>query len=833
MHAEEDGEERILVLAPRGRDAQVIRQVLARDGVSCAACADYRELLRELDSPAGAAIIAEEALSGADIRPLIGWLARQASWSDFPFVVLVSQFSSQAGAAYPQFRSVGNVVLLERPINAETLRSAAASALRARRRQYQARRDLQELARSEERLRIAQQAGGIGSFEVLPASGDFLPSEQFCRLWGMPVAPRYRISEFLALLHPEDRRSLDPGGQESPWRGTGYTEYRILRPDTGEVRWIARHGELVTDTGSDAPRYVGVVYDITQRKRTEQNLRFLAEASAALTMLAEPQQKMDRLAALAVVGFADWCAVDIREADGAIRRIALACAERDAHEPEQHFARCFPQAPYRHGGPWNVMRSGQAELIRQMDDGLLPALVDGAERRAAMQELGFKSYLAVPLAVQGKTLGAITFVSARSARWYNADDLALAEDLGRRAAVALENANLYRGLQEADRGKDIFLATLSHELRNPLAAITNGINVIRLGADDREKVRRSTLLMERQASQLRRLVDDLMDISRITTGKLELRRQHASLVEILENAIEASRHFVEAEAHTLSVRCPDEPLEICADPTRLSQVFSNLISNAAKYMDRGGTIDITVECEPSQFVVRVADTGIGIAPERLKSIFVMFEQESHPLDRSKGGLGIGLSLVEGLVRLHGGSVSAASAGPGKGSEFTIRLPREAPGAIVAASGEAPAIRVADSRRPGILKVLVVDDNVDAAIMLAEALRLLGNQVETVHDGVAAVTVVEGMKPDIVLLDIGLPGMDGYEVARTIKSRAQTRATVLIALTGWGQDKDRQRAAEAGFDEHWVKPVQLEQLRRMSEHYRRVESAPSETAPKPR
>ena len=199
-----------------------------------------------------------------------------------------------------------------------------------------------------------------------------------------------------------------------------------------------------------------------------------------------------------------------------------------------------------------------------------------------------------------------------------------------------------------------------------------------------------------------------LDISRITTGKLELRRQRASLVEILENAIEASRHFVEAEAHTLSVRCPDEPLEICADPTRLSQVFSNLISNAAKYMDRGGTIDIAVECEPSQFVVRVADTGIGIAPERLKSIFVMFEQESHPLDRSKGGLGIGLSLVEGLVRLHGGTVSAASAGLGKGSEFTIRLPRVAPGTIVVASGDAPAIHVADSRRLDILKVLVVD-----------------------------------------------------------------------------------------------------------------------------
>jgi CheY-like chemotaxis protein/two-component sensor histidine kinase len=314
----------------------------------------------------------------------------------------------------------------------------------------------------------------------------------------------------------------------------------------------------------------------------------------------------------------------------------------------------------------------------------------------------------------------------------------------------------------------------------------------------------SRKMMERQVEQMVRLIDDLIDVSRISRGRIELRRERVELEVVVRSAVEAIRPLVEAAAHELTVTLPPEPVHLDADPTRLTQVFSNLINNAAKYTERGGHIWLTGERRGGEVVISVRDTGIGIAAEHLPRLFEMFSQVAPALERSQGGLGVGLSLVRGLVGLHGGSVEAHSGGPGRGSEFIVRLPiTDSPvRRVPQEAGEA-----GDQPRPGPKhRILVVDDNRDAADSLGMMLRMMGHDVRTAYDGLEAVQAAAAFRPDLVLLDIGLPRMNGYEAARHLREQPWARSMALIALTGWGQEEDRRRALDAGCDHHLTKPV---------------------------
>src|SRR3569623_85887 len=443
---------------------------------------------------------------------------------------------------------------------------------------------------------------------------------------------------------------------------------------------------------------------------------------------------------------------------------------------------------------------------------MLEQSIHDAEYLAAIRQLGLRSYIGAPLNAHGKTLGVVTFIGAESGRIYGQEDLSLAEDLARRAAIAVENANLYRALQQSDQAKDVFLATLAHELRNPLAPVMNALNIIGLAPDDKLRVEQAARLMERQVRQLSHLVDDLMDISRISPGKIELKKTMTSLAEALAGAIETSRPHIEAGQHELSLALPAGGTEIYADPMRLEQIFINLLNTAAKYTNPGGRIDVVLDSRPEDFVVRIRDTGIGISQAMLEKVFTIFMQARHPLERSQGGLGIGLSLVKGLVDLHGGTVEAFSKGPGQGSEFVVRLPREYTDIDELSAGAAPENRRLPPQKAK--RILVVDDNIDAANTVSELLNLLGHETRIVHDGPSAGEAALDMRPDIVLLDIGLPGLNGYQVAQTIRAQESLRGIILVALTGWGQENDKRRAFEVGFDHHWVKPVGLEQLKRI-------------------
>jgi signal transduction histidine kinase/ActR/RegA family two-component response regulator len=364
-----------------------------------------------------------------------------------------------------------------------------------------------------------------------------------------------------------------------------------------------------------------------------------------------------------------------------------------------------------------------------------------------------------------------------------------------------ENARLLRDLQEVDRRKDQFLAVLGHELRNPLAPVVTALEVLRR---DPGAAERQLPVVERQTRHMVRIVDDLLDVSRISRGKIELRKQSLSVRDALTRAFEAVAPEARSRDQKLILSLPEEPLRIDADPVRLEQILGNLLTNAIKYTPPGGEVELAAREQSGALVVQVRDTGIGVPLEAQQTLFEPFVQVAGAKDYAKGGLGIGLALVKALVQLHGGSVSIASEGPGRGTTFTVSVPG------VVRGETPPEVRpIAAAVRRG--RVLVVDDNVDAAVTLADAVSMDGHEVRVAHEGEGALEMARAFSPDVVLLDIGLPGMDGYEVARKMRQMEQTREAFIVALTGFGQRSDRDRALREGFDEHLVKPAELDSV----------------------
>ncbi|HET6266000.1 MAG TPA: ATP-binding protein, partial [Usitatibacter sp.] len=367
-------------------------------------------------------------------------------------------------------------------------------------------------------------------------------------------------------------------------------------------------------------------------------------------------------------------------------------------------------------------------------------------------------------------------------------------------------------LRLADQRKDEFLATLAHELRNPLAPIRNALEILRVAGDDPEKARLAREMMQRQLAQMVRLVDDLLDVSRITTGKLAVRKTVLDLQSVLRDAVEIARPFIESRRHKFDMVLPAEPIVVEGDRTRLAQVFSNLLNNAAKYTDPGGQILVSAAREGRSAVVRVRDNGIGLTHEAIGTIFDMFVQVDRSLERSQAGLGVGLTLARRLVELHDGTIEARSDGVDKGAELVVRLPvsnaRLTDGAARRAGGPDAAAR----------RILLADDNIDFATSLGQLLSARGHDVRIVHDGEEALREAKSFAPEVAFVDIGMPKVHGYEVARQLRSLPSTAGALLVAVTGWGQEDDRKRAREAGFDRHLVKPVDPADIEQILESY---------------
>ncbi|MDQ8020426.1 MAG: response regulator [Moraxellaceae bacterium] len=472
--------------------------------------------------------------------------------------------------------------------------------------------------------------------------------------------------------------------------------------------------------------------------------------------------------------------------------------------------------------PFEGLPAHVVGILRQhlRDDTTIQLEVDPLTGAATPDELwrnDLRNLLLVPIRSGDRALGLLALANTRPSPAYAPQDLATIDELVSRAAIAFDNARLYRSLQQeiiksrqaeenlqdANRRKDEFLAMLSHELRNPLAPIRNAVEIIRRLAPPEPALTWARDVVDRQVTHLARLVEELLDVSRISQGKIALKNDAVELGNVMAHGVETVRPLLETRKHDLTVLIPEEPVWLRGDFARLAQVVSNLLNNAAKYTPDGGHIEISASVEDGSVSLRVRDNGIGIDASLLPRIFDLFAQGERSLDRSQGGLGIGLTLVQRLVEMHGGTVQASSEGIGRGAEFVVTLPAHTidNGAdVVLVQGS----RIATQEGRGA-RIVVVDDNNDAAESVAAFLRLEGHEVRIAGDGRQALACVEAFSPHVVVLDIGLPGMNGYEVARALRNQPPTRELLLIALTGYGQKEDQAMAKEAGFDHHFMKP----------------------------
>lgn len=523
---------------------------------------------------------------------------------------------------------------------------------------------------------------------------------------------------------------------------------------------------------------------------------FLIEATTALGSSLEIDSSLETLGRIAVPALGDLALISL--VDDSLSPMQSFVAWQDEHGEHRYKKLAQLPKPFEEAASEVRARGVPASLDP------CPSAGD-CEDELPIARVRWATF--VPLFAGGRVIGVLGIVF-KELTVQRRPDHALIQEIASRAGIAIENARLYRDIRQADERKNEFLAMLAHELRNPLAPIRTALDVMRLREGREKEALWAKDVIDRQVRHLVRLVDDLLDVSRITRGKIRLKFESVEAASIVSSAVETSLPLIEAHRHKLDISIPDEPLQLRADAARLSQILSNLLNNAAKYTPNGGTIGLEVALEQGEAVFRVRDSGIGISKEMLGKVFDLFTQVDRSLDRSQGGLGIGLTLVKRLVEAHGGKVEAFSGGVNQGTEFVVRIPAVQTIAAKRSTEEVMSVQMESGTSR---KILVVDDNIDAAKGLGLFLKLNGHEVRIAHDGHEALEQVGVFVPDVVLLDIGLPGMDGYAVAKAIRGNPTLTALKLIAVSGYGQDEDRQRSEDAGFNFHLVKPVEHEAL----------------------
>jgi signal transduction histidine kinase len=567
--------------------------------------------------------------------------------------------------------------------------------------------------------------------------------------------------------------------------------------------WLPVRGTETSRTLEWTAAMIGADSDITERKQAEDRL---AATLAITQILAESPALIDAVPrVLETIGKslgwefgAIWTPDD---ADGVLHCFLIWHApgtrfpEFEAVTRKRNFARGVGLP----GRVWNRLTPAWIPDVTK-DTNFPRAPIADAE--------GLHGAFAFPIMFGESFLGVMEFFS-REIREPDRALLSMFASIGSQIGQFIERKRAEDALREADRRKDEFLATLAHELRGPLAPLRHMLEILKRADDNREIIDQARDTMERQLDQLVRLVDDLLDVNRITRGKLELRKERVELASVIYRSLEACRSLAEAAGHEVRVILPEQPIYLRADSARLAQVFGNLLHNAYKYTPPGGRVCFAAERQGSDVVATIKDSGIGIPADKLGVIFGLFAQVDHLSERSHGGLGIGLTLVKQFVEMHDGRVEATSDGPGLGSEFIVRLPCEVE---IGPPQTAPSENVPRLAAP--LRILVVDDNRDSAHSLAQLLMLDGHETACAFDGLEAVTAAEAFHPDVVLLDLGLPKLNGFEACRRIRARPSGQESTLVALTGWGQDEDRRKAREAGFDQHMVKPVNIVALTRL-------------------
>ena len=616
------------------------------------------------------------------------------------------------------------------------------------------------LAHANARLESTMAAAEIGSwvwdFNTQQVSAD----RNLAALYGVADEKQLptHVELFRQRIHPADRATVSAAEKQALQTGIlAPTDFRIIQSD-GSVRWVAARGKVQFDANGQPMLLAGLLMDLTAQKRAEAALR-------------------------------------------ASEKLYRAIGESIEY------------------GVWVCDSEGRNTY---MSDSFLRLTGMSREQCSALAWLDAEEAAATAAAWKDCVRNGANWYSEHRVRGtdgqYHAiltQGVAIRDEEGRITGWAGINLDISRlkhteeALREADRRKDEFLATLAHELRNPLAPIRHAVKLLELPAANDRQRQWGRDVISRQVQRMALLLDDLLDVSRITRGRLQLKKSYISLNALIAAAVETARPLLEAKQHVLRMELPPEPIELEVDPLRLSQALSNLLTNAAKYTDVGGQITLRARLQPEVLIIAVEDTGIGLSATALPRLFEMFSQVESPVDRTEGGLGIGLALVKGLIGLHGGTVEAASAGVGRGSCFTLRLPSSC---VARRNESAERPRSAATPIAGAsCRILVADDNRDAADSLALVLKMSGYAVEVAHGGSQVLELANRTRPDIFLLDIGMPDMNGHELARRIRQEAWGRDALLVALTGWGQEEDRERSHGAGFDHHLTKPVDPDQL----------------------
>ena len=567
----------------------------------------------------------------------------------------------------------------------------------------------------------------------------------------------------------------------------------ILR---SKVKALVQLHRLNAELKRRSDERVALVKEQAARTSAEEQQRrasFLVEATQVMASSLDVDTILRGASGLVVPYLADFSAIVLVNDDGAARAARTACVagwESYLGNSRASFDAMLIREQER------VIGAGEHSRCDRLT---LPPDPDAADDAPAGEIHAF------PLVTRGKTRGAFLLALGPSARRLAGADLSLADSLAGRAAASLDNCLLYEEIQNADRRKNEFLATLSHELRNPLAPMRAALHMMRVSTVDPQRARALLETMDRQVGQMTRLVEDLLDISRITRGVIELRREPVDVAAEVRNALESCEGPLEIGRHELVLSLPSEPLKVMADRVRLQQILENLILNAVKYTEPGGRIEVSAANDGAEVLIQVRDNGIGIAPDKLLQIWDLFVQVDDAPERTRKGLGIGLALVKDLVKRHGGAVEANSEGLGKGSVFSVRMPRakrEEVAELPAAAAAEPKAAAGSSCR----RVLIVDDNLDAAETLAMMLEILGQETRQAHDGNKALTVANEFKPEVVFMDIGLPGISGHEAAARMRKDLGMTQAYMVALSGYGTEEDRRKSLYSGFDAHIVKPL---------------------------
>jgi PAS domain S-box-containing protein len=617
---------------------------------------------------------------------------------------------------------------------------------------------------SEERLRLATETGKVGIWDWdIPANRVTWTGALYAIHGIRPGEFGGRSEDLVALTYPEDREAVQRDIRAALREGRSYeAEFRAVRPN-GEVIWIYVNARVMSKAGR-AVRVVGATIDIDVRKRMELALR-----------------ESERRLSLA-----------LRAANAGVWEINPITGESfwsDELRDLYGYDRTVP--PTREYWIERLHPDDRQSVMSSLSSGLKPGSSEFRRDFRLIHPSRGVLWIHASGTIERDAAGRVIWMRGISI------------DISRMKQVEEE-------LREADQRKNEFLATLAHELRNPLAPIRNGLEILRL-AQSGDIADRARSMMDRQLQQMVHLIDDLLEVSRITRGKIQLNRGPIDLHAALQSALEVSKPLMDAAGHELTIDVPADPLVVDGDLIRLAQVFGNLLNNAAKYTNPGGHIVLSAGMAGDQVCVSVRDNGIGITPAMLPRIFEMFAQADHSSHRTQGGLGIGLSIAKRLVEMHSGVLEARSEGPGMGSEFAVRLPlRSAP----FVDPPSPSIHEAPSVPSQALRVLVADDNADAAGSLSTILKMSGHNVRTAYDGEEAMQIAETFHPNVALLDIGMPHLDGYQVCRRLRCQPFGRNMLIVALTGWGQAEDKQRSQEAGFDQHLVKPADIRSLEQL-------------------